>query len=154
MRSSSTPYLAQAEAAYQAAARFTLILRPATNNPKLLLKALERIHATFQFLFQSSENQSNNTSKLTAEQLITRFLKGAHTYGLIDKDKETLQRIVFLHKTYTQSVLDFSKNGKAIMLNAQGEPIELTVQDILAALHIAKKIIIRLKSQASPPRKV
>lgn len=117
----SVQHKAQVEAAYRTAAQLTLILRPLTNDPKLLLKALDSIERCLKLLLPTQPLTEKST-------------------GLSSQELKTLEQIFHLHTLHMQSALEFSKNGKAIILDESGNHTVLTVQNLLDALHIATKL--------------
>ncbi len=138
--------LIEAEKAWQGADHLTYVTLPIVKDQKLMLKALEALHKCItinistilklEYLYKRI-----SLSRNPVENLEIFFRKCSKNYGLTDLHNKTIKEMLFLGKKHRESTIEFSKNGKMIIMNGSSGLINFDIEKLKEFLKLSKTLL-------------
>lgn len=137
--------LLEAEKHWRNADHLVYVTYPVVNDLKLLLRALEEVHQSvvgaiseilkFEYLYKRIV-----LSKNPKENLGVFFSKCSGSYSL-DVERETLKEILFLGKKHKESGVEFSRQGKMMILGDDLKMQEVSLEKLKVFLKSSRILL-------------
>lgn len=138
--------LVEAEKSWHIADHLLYVTYPVVKDEKLLLRVLEDIYKAmvltistilkFEYLYKRVD-----LSKNTSKNLETFFKKCSLKYGLNEEENIIMRRIMYLGKKHKESGFEFSKRGKAVILDDELGINILTAEELKKGIQVSKKLL-------------
>ena len=138
--------LMEAEKLWSGADHLVCITYPVVKDSKLLIRALENVDKSlvlaistilkFEYMYKRI-----NLSENTKENLENFFSKCSVNYGLGAEENKGIKEIMLIAKKHKESGFEFSRSGKAMIMDDELGVYELTQEKAKEYLKLVRKVL-------------
>lgn len=138
--------IVESQRLYRSAEHLISVTFPVVKDTKLLLRGLESLHKSLILSIGNILKFEHIYGRVSLGQdrernLRVFFLYCAKRYGLSENDREIIKEILFMGKKHRESGMEFSRDGKLIILDDDMKEYELKQERMKVFLEVAKRIL-------------
>jgi len=138
--------IVEAQRLYRSAEHLISVTFPVVKDTKLLLRGLESLHKSLILAIGNILKFEHIYGRVSLgkdkdRNLRVFFLYCAMRYGLSEDDREIIKEILFMGKKHRESGMEFSRDGKLIILDDDMKEYELKQDRMKVFLEVVKRLL-------------